>query len=382
MYKIIIIAILAFPSLLCAQERLSYQISDSISYNYYLKGDWQQLLKTGKQSIKQGIDYKWLRQRMAYAYFVKKDYYSSIKQYEKALKFDAYDSDTRLYLYYSSINLGNEAAARVYGARLPREIQESLNLEKIKPLASLDFEYSYSSNNSLTRSNPIFLRTGLSTRLGYHLSLYQSASSFKQTFESVSNVRQPEYFALLTWSVTPHIFLNSGYHYLNTSIDGYSFNNNLLYGSLFTTINRYSLGLSGSRLTNNTGKNIKQTNLHCGITLPGRSSVYFKSSISRIFETGNNRTIISGYTGVRIYRGLWAEGNVSHGNLRDYNDNYGLYVYNSLDPTTFRAGITLSLYTVKRITIVGNYMYNTKLVEPDNSTYLQQSFTGGLIWKL
>jgi hypothetical protein len=382
MYKLLTIPFLLLAFALNAQKPLGFQAVDSITYQCYLSGDWDQLLKTGEMAISQGINYKRLRQRMGYAYFAKENYFASQKQYEKSLFFDESDTDTRFYLYYCGINTGNEAAARYYASELPDYLQKSIGAKKYKLADAIDLEYNYSSNNSTSRSNPTYVRAGVNTRLGYRLNLYQSVSGFKQTFDTTSQIKQPEYYALLSWSLSPHTFLSGGYHYLNTSIDGNRFNNNLGYASLLTTIDRFFLGFNASLLSNNTGKNIKQFGLQAGVTLPGKSNVYIKSSISRINETLNNRTVFSQTAGLRIYKGIWAEGMLTLGNLRDYNDNNALYVYNSIDPTTFRTGLNLYWRAGKRIILEAGYLYNNKLIESQNTNYIQQSFTGGIIWKL
>ena len=97
---------------------------------------------------------------------------------------------------------------------------------------------------------------------------------------------------------------------------------------------------------------------------------------------GNNRLIFSQTAGGRLTKSVWAEANITLGNLLNYQDHNALYVYNSIDPTTFRTGLTLFWHAGKNLTLFGNYMYDTKLIELTNTNYKQQSFSGGIIWKL
>jgi tetratricopeptide (TPR) repeat protein len=381
MHKYIIIAIFFIPVLLKAQERVTFPEADSISLQCYYSGDWDKLIESGQEAIRQNIDFKRLRQRMAYAYFAKGNYYASQKEYEKALEFDKYDTDTQLYLYYCGLNTGNEAAARYYAARLPQDLQNTLKVSSFKPFSALDFEYSYGINKLTRRSNPSYIRAGIATELGYRLSLYQSLSKYTQTIEKVSSVIQPEYFALLNYTITPYLYTGLAYHFVNTSVDGTKYPYNLLLISLSSKVNRFSFGLNGSIFTNNSGKSVKQIGLKGGFILPVKSNIYFNSILSRVLESGNNRTVFSQTAGAQLFRNLWAEGNVTLGNLGDYNDNNGLYIYNSLDPVTFRTGITLYRPIGKKIILEGNYIFNKKLIESSNKYYPQQSFTGGIIWK-
>jgi len=79
---------------------------------------------------------------------------------------------------------------------------------------------------------------------------------------------------------------------------------------------------------------------------------------------------------------LWLEGTVTVGNLKNYNDNNGMYLYNTLDPTIFRVGLSAFISLSKNITFVGNYTYDTKQIEFTNIKYNQHSISGGIIWKL
>ena len=376
-----LIASLVFVSVVAkAQEPITFLSVDSVTYQYYLTGEWDKLIRIGKQAIEQKIDYKRLRQRIGYAYFVKADYFAAQMHYEKALTFDEYDADTRAYLYYCGLNTGNEAFARFHAEMLPKDLQQKLKEEAFKPVDAIDLEYNYKANSILSRSNPTYLRAGLNTQLGYRLTLYQSVSTYQQTIDA-GLTKQPEYFAILNWSATSHTSLAVAYHYLNTSVDGVKYPGNLVFAAFSTKLIRFSVGLNGSFLNTDIGSS-KQLGLQAGATLPGKSNIYFNSMVSGMIEKGSKRIIFSQSTGARLTKTLWAEGNITLGNLKNYNDHNALYIYNSIDPTTFRTGVTLFWYIGKKATLFGNYTYDIKQIENTINNYNQYSFSGGIIWKL
>lgn len=380
MYKFIIGVLLLFPFVLKAQETLTLAAADSITYQCYLTGDWEKLIETGKLALEQNIDFKHLRQRMGFAYFNKADYYASQKHYEKALEFDEFDPDTREYLYYCGLNTGNIAYARFHAKKLSPESKNRLGMNAFNLISSVDLEYNYKSNNSDNRSNPSYFRAGVYTQTGYRLSFYQSASNYKQTVDTTL-VKQPDYFVLLNWSISSHTTLSIAYHHLNTSLDGFKYPGNLAFASLSTRINRFVLGVNGSFFRYDVG-DFKQIGLLAGVTLPGKSNFYFNSYLSGLIEEASSRLIFAQYVGARVYKSLWAEGTVTLGNIQNYNDHNALYIYNSIDPTLFRTGLSLYWNINKNVTLYGNYLYDTKQVEQTTNQYIQQSFLGGLIWKL
>ncbi|MDO9258190.1 MAG: hypothetical protein Q7U54_21945 [Bacteroidales bacterium] len=379
MYKLIITLFFVLPLALKAQQPLTYRSVDSITYRYYLDGEWNKLIKTGKQALDQNIDFEWLRQRMGYAYFVKADYYASQKHYEKALGFK--ESDISLeYLYYCGIYTGNTANARYHAANLSSGLKEKLMTTEAEAISSIDLEYNYKTNNYLERSNPTYMRAGISSLLDYHVSLYQSISTYKQIIDS-SSVKQVDYLASLNWSLNSHTTLTTAYHYLSTNIEGYKYPGHLLYGSLNTRINRYSYGFNGSFFRYDLGS-FFQLGINAGIAVPGKSGLYFNTALNGLIEQKASRLIISQVAGIRVFKSVWAQGLITIGNIQNYTDHGGLYVYNSLDPTVFRTGGSLFWYAGKKITFYGNFLYDTKQIEQTTNTYIQQSFLGGLIWKL
>ena len=388
---------------------LNFQDVDSVSYQYYLAGKWNELIKTGKDAISKQIDYKRLRQRMGYAYFMKADYYSAMAEYEAALNFDKSDMDTRIYLYYCGLNTGNESYARYQVAKLPEETQKFIDPKSFKIVDAIDVEYNYKSNNSKIRSNPTYWRVGCSTKLSYQLSLYQAFSSYLQNLDSIgteynffsrSAVIQNEYYAGLSWKPAANFEFMLGYHHINTKInDSVSYQiplidvvrkdtvlqtGNLFFGKIAFKYNRFDIGLSASMLTYSKILT-QQYTLMAGVTLPGRLCIQLKSKVDAMFGNQTSRLIFSQTVGLTPLKNIWVEGNVTLGNLKNYADYNGLYILNSKDPTTFKTGVTVFWQIINKVTLFSNYGYDIKQIKGTNNTntnYNQHSFSGGIIWKI
>jgi hypothetical protein len=380
-------------------QTFTFQQVDSITYQYYLVGSWDKLIKTGKEAISQQIDYKRLRQRIGYAYFAKADYYSAMKHYEKALAFDKTDSDTRLYLYYCGLYTGNDSYMRYQLSKLPLETRKTLKAKPFKIVDAIDAEYNFKTNDNKTRYNANYGRLGVNTTLGYRLSLYQSVSTFAQSIDSMG-LKQNEYFARLNWTITPKINFSFGYHYMNSStLDSITFRQpfplqgkkmsifkdtlpgNLYYSKIFYRIIRFEIGVSGSLFDYNKVLT-QQYGIEAGITLPDKSSLNLKSSLYLMLDGVSQRLIYSQSVGALLTKSLWLEGNITVGNLKNYAENGGLYVYNTDDPTVFKTGLTIFWTLSQHLTLLGNYTYNTKLIEKNSTNYNQHSLSGGIIWKI
>ncbi len=381
MYRILIVGLLfVFTNTLSAQDNYNYSSSDSVSYQYFLNGNWDKLIESTEVILKQGIDFKTLRQRLGYAYFVKTDYVEASIQYKYAYEFDKTDRLTISYLYYSYLNSGNQILANYYAQKLPAETQAELHLKSFRLVDAMDFEYNYKTAYSDIRSAPNYLRMGLNSQLTYNLNYYQTISNYKQVFYSIYNTVQNEYFGLLNFTATEHLSLLAGYHYINTKVDSTAYKSQLFLGKVVYRLNRFDFGLSYSTYKTDFG-NTNQIGFRFGALLPGKHNIYLSSTIFHLSDTVSSGWVFNQTAGVLLTKKLWAEGSVTLGNLKNFVDLNGLYVYNSLDPTTFRIGLSLYYYLNKRLTLYSNYTFSKKNIVDYDLNYTQHSITGGIIWK-
>ena len=393
MYKYII-GFLFFTSSVFSQQKINTVVVDSVTYDYYLKGNWNELIAFGKNAVSEGINFKYLQQRMGYAYFLKGNYFAAIKHYQYALNFDAEDPVSHTYLYYSAVNINDEAMARYHASKLDAENQAFLKVKKIRPIDAVDIEYNYKINqdyeinSALTsdlRSNPYYKRIGLNSQFGYRFNLYQSYSTFSQLTDYFNQTIQNEYYVAGVYSLFSRTSLMGAYHYVgttfNTDTDSLKIPGNLWFAKLTHSFNRFDISLSQSRFTNEY-IDTKQTGLQFGFLLPVKSKIYLKSSLYNITESDSSRLVFNQTIGALIARRFWLQGSVTLGNLNNFVDNNALYLYNSMDHTTFRTGASLFYYLGKHITLFANYTFDKKLIIDSQYLYKQHSITGGIIWKL
>jgi hypothetical protein len=219
--------------------------------------------------------------------------------------------------------------------------------------------------------------------LGYRLSLYQSVSYYVQTIDG-TRTKQPEYFALLKWQATPKILIKGAFHGINTKIMSYSYPAYLGFLGVSSQIKRLNLEGNVSVLSLDTST-VQQYGIQATVNLPGKSGIYFSSGLTGITENGTSRAVFSQSVGLKCLKNFWAEGNVTLGNLNNYNSLNSLYVYNSYDPTVFRTGMTLFYLLNQHITLIGNFTYDQKEFGnnlSNNQYYNQLSISGGIKWRL
>jgi hypothetical protein len=381
MCRYIVILLLFFPLASFSQVQLSFQKADSLSYQYYLKGDWRKLIDITKNAFNHDIESKFLRQRAGYAYFMSGDYYAAKTQYEKALSFDQSDNVTREYLYYSCLNAGY-MNTRYYAGNLEYDSANKLGIHKYNPVEYVDTEINLKTNQESTRSNQVYYRAGINTELGYRVSLYQACSFYEQYIGNVLT-QQPEYLAILKITIAPAWQVKTAYHRLFTSVGNTNYPENLGFIALSSQLNRFNLEANASVLQS-VLTTTQQYGFQARYVLPGRPNIYFTSAVAGMIENSASRTIFSESAGLKCISNLWAEGNITLGNLKNYSTCNSLYVNNSTDPSVFRTGLTLAWFLGKHLELSGNFTFDQQEIVnfTTNKYYYQYSYSGGIKWKL
>jgi hypothetical protein len=341
---------------------------------------------------------------LGYAYYQKRNFYASMQHYEQALKWDPTDQGTLTYLYFAGLETGLPAYARYFAGKFSAENKMNYHQRTFRPVSGLDVEYNYQWNNELYRSNPHYQRLGLSTDLGYSLSLYQTVSRFQQDASSAddyndyrSNILQNEYFVLLSKQFNAHFGLDVGYHYLFTkfhtetfdrtlqevteTLDTLSYHGNLWFAGLHYKWNRFHFGLNASYLTMEYN-HVLQTGVNVGFAIPGSHNLFLNNSVW-VMKDDYDQWLVSKHSlGMLLGRQFWVEAYKTFGNLTNFADLNGLYVYNSFDPTLSRTGLSLYWYATPHITVFSNFTMETKQNTFLLQHYQQNALTGGILWKL
>ena len=385
-YIIILLLILSYPA--TGQKNLNFQSVDTLSYNYYTKGDWENLIYLGNLAVKEGIDYKYLRQRIGYSYFISGDYIRSVRNFEKALQYDSYDPYTLGYLYYSNLDLLRVETAGYYSSRMTSDQRKSYQIKPTKIVESIDFEINTKMTSTSNRSNPDFFRLGIGSRPLPRLSIYQSVSAFNQlgtiqypTQEFGFKIRQFGYYGLVKYALFPQWNIKAGYHFIYSDFSSSITYSNLGYAALSADFDMLTLSIDASAIHNNQYIT-KQGGLKAGINIPGNRNLSFTGGVTVLNQQDTSRLIYSGRVGINLNKKIHMIADITYGYQNYYNDFDAMYVYNSIDPSIFRTGLTTYFLTKNRITLWINVGFERKeYFENNNYNYNQISLSGGVQWR-
>ncbi len=93
------------------QVQPDFTTIDRETYRFYLEQKWDSLISLGNKAVSSEIDYYYLRMRMGIAWYSKKNYRKAAPHFEKALEWNQGDATALEYLYLSRLQAGQYASA-------------------------------------------------------------------------------------------------------------------------------------------------------------------------------------------------------------------------------------------------------------------------------
>lgn len=177
-FQVILTLLLIGFSLLEAksQSEKERDIYDSITYHYYMQGNWDSVIDIGKEALYKGYDFYYLRMRLGLAYDYQANFRIAEKQYSKALKLVPNDVNAAYYQYFAAINGGRKGVAFSNYQHFNFEQKKSINPNKdsnqdflyekhqniipkkikVKALELLSFSYGYAFTGNKTNMDNIY----------------------------------------------------------------------------------------------------------------------------------------------------------------------------------------------------------------------------------
>ncbi|OOQ57179.1 tetratricopeptide repeat protein [Mucilaginibacter pedocola] len=382
--KYILLFTIVLSACVARAQQDSYQQTDSTSYALYLSGNWQQLINYGERAVQSGVDFPLLRLRMGYAQFIRGNYTAALDEYREVLKHDSHNQTANYYAYLCNLYLNRYDAAGYHLGKVDDSTYAA------KPSAyrfiSASTEHSIKYSKNPRRGNGNYTRFGISNTLGNRLVLDESVAWFGQNvyhrFLGIQRnhpIKQFEYYGKLNYAVANNLSVFGGYHYLNTQYSVGTYSNHIgLAGVKYTDGN--SVLQADAHFGNISDTTFQQYNLQWSAYPTGNLNFYIISKASLLHQ-GGTKLVYSQTIGAKLIHNFWIEANSTIGELNNYLDADGLYVYNAIDIATFKAGGTGYYRLGEHVILYVNYTFEQRDDFYHIASYNQHSVTGGLTWK-
>ncbi len=142
-----------------AGTKLDFQTVDMLTYRYFEEKKWDSVIVVGKQALKQGFDYYYLRVRMGISCFEKRAYIPAITHLNKAIGFNSGDPVILDYLYRSYLYVNrNEEAQLILDKKLKDKNDSTRTRKKVVEQVSFEGGYSLSNDKTALQLPPHLLK--------------------------------------------------------------------------------------------------------------------------------------------------------------------------------------------------------------------------------
>lgn len=441
---ILLILLIVIAGPLGAQQTPNFIEVDTATYRAYLNKDWNRVIEVGKEGLDNDIDYYYLRLRIGYAYFMKKQYRLAIPYYQAALKFSSKDATAMEYLYYSYLYGDRYDDAVKLVSKFSPALKDYLHINRNNPILGISLFATYGTGGTSTEKEAVNLSQAetvdgsqilLNSFNNYNLNLshkltpgiivhhslnllfkdeYSVAVVGGTSYLSESQiVRQISYRMAIDITPTSGLTITPAATYVNYRIPIFNeYGAGMGRNRSVSTYNTHNEGGVSIKIAKQNGLvsfslagGYSYLNLSNQITGVGSISIYplgnlnLYATASGYYHTqsqnGNKLDqIIQSYKlGFKIMKNLWVEGYTLLGDFSNLQDPISGITYNSLE--LYRAIYSANLYVPfgkNRFSVFAGYRnYNSvsQFVPVDNVfkgynnvSFNYQTITGGVIWKL
>lgn len=392
-----------------AQNINSVGFIDTLTYQQFIKKDYKALQKTGKEALKNGIDFYFLRTRLGISFYNQKNYESSLPHFKKAYQQFPIDTIIQEYYYYALIFTGRKEDAYDLARDFPNSMQQKVGFKKYHFIQCGEDELAvtigFSENNNIGKYDSLDIKDTnlyaegtfqggttiasiiLKKKIIHRSSIITGFSYFEthalgkvDTFDSTATqsfVNNPYQINIAIDYLFPIGIKVGGafgvYHeasnYLNatwnTTTFSFDYNKNpriknQFSASIFATYrwNRFELFMTGS-LGNLAS--VRQTQGELGLAYYpfGNQNFYGVTSGTLLRNDSTQAFIIHQKLGGKAYKNFWYEVSASYGNFRNYMGASGFSTYNTVDPVLFNSNISIRWY-YKNLVLIPSYGFQIR----------------------
>jgi hypothetical protein len=338
---------------------------DFVSYNkvtfqLYEQKEWDKLIETGKEALKNNFDFFYLRARLGVAYYENGNYSKSINHLKKALAFNDADPAILEYLYFAYIFSNRyREASRLYFKHF--QIFSKMELP-VKPKV---FDYldilgglkisDHHTEIGLETNNITYGFLGATLNIKGRLFLYQNVGFLSQGFtdkyvyQGFLNhyqyyYKQFEYYVSGNFFLGKGWFVNPAYHLIRVDVISRKYTDYYYGLSVKKNFNEIRVGISISN-ANILDTDVFQVVPEISYYPLGNTKLYF--TIQDIYtnpEENDPTNQIVGKIGFKIFSKTWLEGHYAHGKTKFLALDNGYILYNRPDYILSRGGAYLYQY--------------------------------------
>jgi len=361
-----------------AQETVSSQVVDKISYQLFELGYWTDLIDYAEDAIVKGENFYYLQIRLGIAYYELKEYRQALYHFEKAKTLQAPDDVLNEYLYYCYIYNNQYEQALKLSKHFNKHLLDATATNHPSIIIFANIEGGTKIPSDTFYKPMYYTQTGLTFRAGRNMTAYAAYTYITQK-NYYATLQQQQYYLTVNIPLAHSWLLSPAVHVLS-----YSFSevNPLLSLSAASPI---VAGLSAQknyknfkcevRTSYSNLSNEKQYMQHIEVTHYPLSdnTIAFNSGISFLSNDSSGKnsfhTLVN--VGAKYYplKKLSLSASYLYANTKNFNEQNAYLVNNSGDETGHRINVNFDWSFSKHMSLYGIYFSETK-----TESYTQKAY--------
>lgn len=384
---ILIICVLFGMSAIQAQQLTMYQV-DSLTYQQFINNQYKDLIKTGKQALRDGKDFYYLHIRLALAQYNRKNYDGALLHFQRARTMYPTDKTYREYEYFANLFSNRAEQSALLAETYPDSLRLKMGYQR-RLLKSLSIGGGALFTNNISQNQNNDMRHNADSGLAvgnYRGNVYYGDLGLQLSFSprfsfylygaiigtQGLNVIQTPFNAFKTQTNNTHGQINAVADYymgkgwsLTAGVGYYKMGTSQVYlsqpapmqpptvavektplhsflGSVTIAKRMAYLGIDWTNSVSNLVDTL-QWQSELGLTYYpfGNTHFYGRTTAAVLYNGGKWQPVFSQQFGGKITQWLWYDIKGSVGNLQNYNTNNGVLAYNTFDPIKATAGADL-----------------------------------------
>jgi hypothetical protein len=357
-----------------SNAQLSVTNAEQVSYDWYIKENWDSLLENRNKLLSNGNDYYYLRYRLGEAAFHKGKYRQAATDFNRATQLNSSDSFSTAFLASSLFLTGRLSEAILAGKQLKRQKASKRKYFKSEQLNFLYTEAGnkWSSDKDISE-NLHFLHLANSIQIIPSTNVVIAFSNLSNS-NYYSDVEQNVLYSKIKYQLRNAWSIEAFYNYLdvvvkykssqgNLPTSNYYLQNQVFGANMLRSFTKWDVNLGGSysNLSNNL-----QTQINAGFMFYPKSDNSLFAGIQITFHNeddgkGNiSNLLIRPSVGVNLLPKLWFTIDYYKGDAYNFTENSGYLVNNAVDLTRWRLNGSLQWFLHTKAALFLTYQHEAR----------------------
>jgi hypothetical protein len=317
-----------------SQNYSAQNFYDLKTYQFYQNSQWDSVIIYADESLRNHIDFYYLRLRTGWAYVYKANYRMAEYHFNKALAFEFNSNDALKGLYTAQLYGNQIASARVSIPLLQNVESANIDFPGAYTVDDCYFEIGRKTSSDQQLKGDLFITSvSLQHTINHKLSIHQQYTYLKQGSPDGISTTQNQYYVSANYPITPDWYIQPAIHVVSVKNKIAQYTSFIKYAETGFRYKLISAGIFGAHVGNKYDYQW-QTGGYFIYYPFGNVHLYINNSFTLHYDSEANPNLqkvwnpLIGFKATKFY---WIELEYTGGKRSNYIDKSASIIYNTND---------------------------------------------------